>query len=298
MNKTPRRKAIIVASLLAGITLAIGYAFSTVSFDFTRANSAENQGNELDESQVQVSSSMAHTAALAKLHTTQTIDAENTASTCDKDINVGIFRQLNASQWREINQWQSERGLPLTMMQADGSLRQHTPYPNYDINSLQRMASTQNSEAKYWLAMRYQELNSPTVQLNDGSDLQEDRQLVIQQLLMESAYMGNVQAMLALSAHYYNRLSNSLSKHEKRDIQSLHQAWTQVAQWRSGVWTKPKSETPELAALITQKKEELIQLIQAERARRGWMALDNQVPFALIELMQKQHAHCPDPSIS
>ena len=282
--------------MLAGVTLALGYAFSVAPFDFTQANVDSHRGNALDESQSRASSNIAN--AVTRTNNDAAMDAGDNASSCDKDLSVGVFRQLNASQWREINQWQSERGLPLTMMQADGSLRQHTPYPNYDINSLQRMASSQNSEAKYWLAMRYQELNSPTVKLNDGSEMQEDRQLVIQRLLMESAYMGNVQAMLALSAHYYASSSNSRRENEKRETQALHHAWAQVAQWRSGVWAEPKAETPELAALITQKKEELIQLIQTERARRGWMALDNQVPFALIELMQKQHAHCPGRSIS
>lgn len=295
MSKTPRRKIIAVASLLAVVTLAIGYAFSTVSLDFMRANNDSHLGNALEESQSRASSNIAEAAT--RSNNDAAVGAEDSASSCDKDLSVGAFRQLNAAQWREIHQWQSERGLPLTLMQADGSLRQHTPYPNYDINSLRRMASTQNSEAKYWLAMRYQELNFPTVKLNDGSEMPEDRQLVIQQLLMESAYMGNVQAMLALSAHYYTRLSNSLGEHEKRNTQALHHAWAHVAQWRSGVWAEPKSETPDLAALITQKKEELIQLIRAERARRGWMVLDNQIPIALIELMQKQHANCPDPSI-
>ncbi|MFZ5844284.1 MAG: hypothetical protein ACOY3E_15465 [Pseudomonadota bacterium] len=235
------------------------------------------------------------TATADQLHA-KTTTADRSTAPCDPDPDrrtLQRYRQLSAQEWRNLNQWQQERGLSQTRLRADHDLMQEpSPYLHYDVGSLQRLAAVGDADAQYWLATQYRDSGEQQIHAEHGS---EDAQLVIARLLQQAAHAGHVPAMLAISQRYHEQLTASANAQDFPDLQIKARAWLHVAAWRLGrLPDRSTALADEREAQAAQLATQLIEELQQQRQRQGLPAFSNVVPDAVIALLQAGHTgHCP-----
>lgn len=232
-------------------------------------------------------------------HTTRHQDRD---AVCNPDAHARTlqhYRQLPAQQWRDLNQWQQERGLSQTRLRADQELMQEpSPYLQYDVASLQPLAATGDADAQYWLAVKYRASGAAMVATTHGN---EEAQLVMAALLQQAASAGHVPAMLAISERYHAQAGNGRpapihASTDFPDLQIKARAWARVAAWRLGRLVDASSALPQpLESQAAQLAEQLINDLQQQRQQQGLPAFDNVVPDAVIGLLQAGSAtSCQD----
>lgn len=204
---------------------------------------------------------------------------------------VAAYQQLDAVQWRELHRWQSERGLSLTVLQTDASLKQQpSVYQHYSAAQLQALAEQGDADAKHFYAEQLKQSDAPTA-VYQGQ--QEDRHLLMQQLWREAAVHGHVPAMLAI-ADSYRQASEDFSQPEAQRQQASVQwlAWRYLADWRLGLLPQRLSVPPEIHERALLALQQHQQWLQQRRQQLGLLPLENQVPAAIVQLMQPHQTNC------
>lgn len=221
-----------------------------------------------------------------------TIEPARNAERCQIEPgSVNAYQQLDALQWRELHRWQAERGLSLTVLQTDNSLKQQSSvYQHYSAAQLQALAEQGDANAMHFYAEQLQKSDAPTATYHGQ---QEDRRLLTQQLWRAAAVQGHVPAMLAI-ADWYRQASEDLSQPETPRQQARVQwlAWRYLADWRLGLLPQRISVATEIheQALVSLLQHQ--QWLQQQRQQMGLLPLDNQVPAAIVQLMVPRQSRC------
>ncbi|QGX40217.1 hypothetical protein [Permianibacter aggregans] len=252
-----------------------GHAVASLALASTRA---ESEHASLDAAQSHVNDATTEPA----------LNAEH----CQTEPgSVSAYQQLDALQWRELHRWQAERGLSLTVLQTDNSLKQQpSAYQHYSAAQLQALAEQGDANAMHFYAERLQKSDAPTATYHGQP---EDRRLLTQQLWRQAAVQGHVPAMLAI-ADWYRQASEDFSQPEVQRQQTSVQwlAWRYLADWRLGLLPQRLSVSAEIHEQALLSLQQHQQWLQQQRQQLGLLPLDNQVPAAIVQLMIPRQSRC------
>jgi len=219
-------------------------------------------------------------------------NAEPNAAHCVAESgSAAAYQQLDAVQWRELHRWQSERGLSLTVLQTDNSLKQEpSDYHQYDAATLRALAEQGDADAKYFYAQQLLATEAPTAAYQNQ---QEDRHLLVQQLWREAAVQGHVPAMLAI-AESYQQASEDFSRPESQRLEAGVQwlAWRYLADWRLGILPQRQNVAETIHEQAVTASQQLQQWLQQRRQQQGLLPLDNRVPTGIVTVLLGKPKNC------